>query len=240
MKKVILILLTSVVSAVSFATVDSIGSGKIPYSPVHAAISFEDLTEDWGGNYANTKGYCMTSFMYYDHYSSSALPQFDYMMKPFHIPSFPEEHGLQQINELADGVVKITTDWEKFEQYVALEPDKAWESPLVHEPEFVVDVSGYDKSTKAGRLESITMAKLAVISLHYNLSGYGSLFRLKIEVVGLPEDQSEFAKEGFSLAVAKTVYPYSRPSPLAQAYYKDLISEDFCGRVAREVKTFVN
>lgn len=219
----------------AFATVDSEGEVLIPYTPAQAGMDFEYLAQNWSDEYSNTKMYCMANFMYFDHYSSSALPKYEFMMKPFYIPSYPSNYEDVQLNALADGVIKVVTDWEKFDKYVSLDPN-SWKT--IHEPEFTVDVSGYDQSTKAGRLQAITMAKLAIISLHYNMAQYGSLFRLTIEVKGLPANQNEFAKPGFTKVVAKTNFPYSGPSPVAQNFYEELLAKDFCQKDYDTAKSF--
>lgn len=217
------------------ATIDSEGKVLIPYTPAQAANDLEFLANNWNEPWTNTQMYCFAPYLYMDYVSSSALPQYEFMMKPFHIPTYPQE-GTVQINEFADGIIQIKTDWDKFEKYVYLDP-KDWNT-VVHLPEFTVDVSGYDQTTKVGRLKALIMAKLAVISLHYNLGQYGQLFRLKLDIIGLPQDQSEFIKPGFSRVLAQTAFPYSGPSPVAQNFYDELIARDFCDGVYKKAKSF--
>ncbi len=225
------------VSLSGWATIDSEADVFVPYTPSQASNEFSYLAENWGEKYTNAQMFCLTSYMYMDLYSSSSLPKYEFMVEPYNIPTFPKEYGPVQINLLADGIIKVQTDWDKFDKYVQLNP-KDWNSPMVQEPEFTIDVSGYDQSTKAGRLQSIVMAKLAVISLHYNLAQYGALFRLKLEIKGLPTDQKEFKKEGFSTVFAKTQYPYSGPSPVAKAFYEELLAKDFCPDTYKKAKSF--
>lgn len=241
-----IVAIISFYSISGWSTVDSIGKGFIPYSPAQEGIySYDDLAENWNTEYASTQSFCMTTFMYYDSYSSSEIPKYSFMMKPFNIPLYPEMEvdggvvSTVQINELADGKLKVETDWDLFEQYVEIGNSNGW-STYIKEPTFKIDVSAYDQSTKGGRLEAITKAKLAVISLHYNLGTYGNLFRLTVEITGLPEDQSEFSKEGFTPIPAVTKFPYSGPSPLAQVFYKELLSPYSCEKTLEEVSKFVD
>lgn len=250
MKKIkSLFIITVAISLYGFngwTTVDSIGKGFIPYSPAQEGIySYDDLAKNWNTEYASTQSFCMTTFMYYDSYSSSEIPKYSFMMEPFTIPLYPqievdgEVQKSVQINELADGKLKVETDWDLFEQYVEVGNSDGW-STYIKEPTFKIDVSAYDQSTKGGRLEAITKAKLAVISLHYNLAAYGRLFRLTVEITGLPSDQSEFKKEGFTPIPAVTKFPYSGPSPLAQAFYKELLAPYSCEKTLEEVSQFVD
>lgn len=247
MKKIItLVAIVSFYSSFALSTVDSVGKGFIPYSPPQEALhSFENLAQHWDKDYASTQVYCLTTFMYWDGVSSTAIPKYEFMMEPFSIPNFPvyEHEGevvdSMQINELADGKLKVETNWDLFEQYAEIGNKDQWYNSI-HEPTFKIDVSAYDKSTKGGRLEAITKAKLAVISLHYNLGRYGRPFRLTVEITGLPEDQTEFYKEGFNPIPAKTNLPYTGPSPLAQKFYKELLSPYSCEEIREEVSGFVN
>ncbi len=238
MKLFIVFYTTFAIMSGASATIDSIGRVHIPYSPLHAGDSFERLANRWDRQFASAKMFCFAESMYWDEYSSSNLPTFQRMVMPYEIPVVPgnnPDFQTYQINKLALAKVKVITSWEMFDKYVKEGVDNnIW----VNEPEFIIDVTEYDKSTKAGRLEAIVMAKLAIISLHYNLALYGQFFRLNVEVKGLPADQSEFIKEGFTAIKAKTNFPYSGPSPVAQEFYQELISEEFCSRSLDIAKTF--
>ena len=249
-KLIFIMMFLFVASFQASATLDSEAIVKVPYSPVHGEMDFEYLVSNWSDKWANTKMYCFVDRMYYDQYSSSSIPQYQFMQAPYDIPVYPADTAMGdtvQVNQLADNKVKIVATWEDLDNFVEqqINADNGSakqmdiESIWIHEPTITVDVSAYDKSTAAGRLEAITKAKLAIISIHYNLAR-GSFFKATINVVGLPADQSEFVKDGFGQVLAQTQYPYSKPSPLANRYYDELISEEFCRSQREEVLGFAH
>ncbi len=230
MRNLVLVLVGLFVSFQVGATVDSHGLYFFPYETAQEGAYISN-----NGSDVDVKAFCFQQGIYFDGYSSSAIPGFEMIAKPVMVPAIGYftrdkdgnlvEQNMVQLNKLADSRLKLVVDWDMFEKW-----EKA-QGYYIHEPEFVVDVTGFDQSTAQGRFEASYYAKLAVAALNYNMAykvyQYKTLrpdYRMDIKIVGLP-DQSEFNMEP---AVAVTQYKYSYGSPLAKKYFDELISDEFC------------
>ncbi len=257
MKNIVFALIAIGLCSPALATVDSHGQYYFAYETAQESayvLEDSDMIDIYGGE-INQKAFCLQPGIFFDGYSSSSVPTYEMMTKPVVVPAVGyfqqdvnDENGngdttdlipqeMIQLNYLADEKLKLIVDWEKVDNWVKSN------GHYDYEPEFTIDLSAFDLSTKQGRFLALTKAKVLIATLNYSIAmrvynsqGMRPDYRMTINVVGGPSVSEQRAEFPVEPIYPSTNYPYSYGSPLAKKYFDEIVSSDFCSGVVKNIE----
>ena len=160
-----------------------------------------------------TSGYCEIGMPMIAEFGMPAEPY----MKGLFSKAIAAEHTIGQplaykdINVLSDSSFNFQLTNQEYQENQAV-----WNFNMT------MNLSGLSSqaNTREKRAEVIETAKLAIIGINANLQEAVGLYKLKLKVMGLP-NQSDLEGER---VYEETQYPYTSSSPLVAAYRSELIN----------------